>query len=234
MNTTFATRIKNAARAAVIATALGAAALGLAGTANAELYGNPNQAAPYWQHQELDNCVLMATADMVGEVTGEKVSEFEITAVATVTPSVVHPGTIYVPPIGSLDDPNQGMGTDPVDVLVLLQHYDLSGKLGGDLAEGMKDKFVVKTGMEAIAQYLKEGHKVMAIVNAQTIWGDTDGPFDKANHALVVTGIDTDKGIVHLNDSGNPKGRDYQVKIATFEKAWATSGQSIVVTDQTS
>jgi hypothetical protein len=233
MSTTFAS-IKNAARASAVATIVGAAALGLAGTANAELYGNPEKAAPYWQHQQLDNCVLMATADMVGELTGKKISEFEITAVATVTPSVVHPGTIYVPPIGSLDDPNQGMGTDPVDVLRLLQHYDLTGKLGGDLAKGTKDKFVVQTGMDALAQYLKDGHKIMAIVNAQTIWGDTKGPYDKANHALVVTGIDTDKGIVHLNDSGNPKGRDFQVKTATFEKAWATSGQSIVVTDQTS
>jgi hypothetical protein len=233
MNTTLAS-LKNAARAAAVATVVGAAALGLAGTANAELYGNPEKAASYWQHQQLDNCVLMATADMVGEIEGKKISEFEITAVATVTPSTVHPGTIYVPPVGSLDDPNQGMGTDPVDVLKLLQHYDLTGKLGGDLAKGIKDKYVVQTGMDALAQYLKEGHKVMAIVNAETIWGTTEGPFNKANHALVVTGIDTDKGIVHLNDSGNPKGRDFQVKLETFEKAWATSGQSIVVTDQTS
>ena len=233
MSTTFA-RMKDAARAATVATVVGAAALGLAGTAHADLYGNPEKAAPYWQHQQLDNCVLMATADMVGELKGKKISEFEITAVATVTPSVVHPGTIYVPPVGSLDDPNQGMGTDPQDVLRLLQHYDLTGKFGGDLAKNVDNKFVVQTGMDSLAEYLKEGHKIMAIVNAQTIWGTTDGPFDKANHALVVTGIDTDKGIVHLNDSGNPKGRDFQVQMATFEKAWATSGQSIVVTDQTS
>ncbi len=232
MSTTF-TRIKKIARAAAVATVVSGAALGLAGTANAELYGNPEKAAPFWQHQEFDNCVLMATADMVGEIKGSKISEFEITALATITPSVVHPGTVYIPPIGSLNDPNQGMGTDPVDVLVLLKHYDLSGKLGGDLGEEVKKDFVTATGMDAIAKYLKEGHKVMAIVNAQLIWGDTKGPFDKPNHALVVTGVDTDKDIVHLNDSGNPKGRDWQVDIETFEKAWATSGQSIVVTDQT-
>jgi hypothetical protein len=232
MRTTL-TRIKHIARTAVVAAALGAAALGLAGTANAELYGSPDTAARYWQQQNLDNCVLMSTADMIGQLTGEKISEIEITAVATVTPSVVHPGTIYVPPVGSLDDPNQGMGTDPIDMLVVLEKYDLSGKIGGDIAEGTKPKFVVKTGLEAVAGYLKEGRKAMAIVNAERIWG-TKGPYDKANHALVVTGIDTDKGIVHLNDSGNPDGRDFQVKIEMFEKAWATSGESIVVTDQKS
>ena len=120
MSTTFTARIKDAARAALVATALTGAALGLAGTAHAELYGNPEEAADFWQHQDFDNCVLMATADMIGELQGDMISEFEITATASITPSVVHPGTIYIPPIGSLDDPNQGMGTDPIDSLVLL------------------------------------------------------------------------------------------------------------------
>ena len=234
MSTTFTTRIKNTARATAVATMLGAAALGLSGTANADLYGNPEAAADYWQQQELDNCVLMATADMIGQLTGDQLSEFEITAVATVTPSVMHPGTIYVPPIGSLGDPNQGMGTDPVDSLILLEHYDLSGTVAGDIAEDIDQDFVSETGMDALADYLADGHKVMAIVNGQLIWGVDEGPFDTANHALVVTGIDTDEGIVHINDSGNPDGADWQVDIETFEEAWATSGQSLVITDQTS
>ena len=232
MNTTLAS-IKNAARAAAVATVVGAAALGLAGTANAELYGNPEKAASYWQHQQLDNCVLMATADMIGELKGKKISEFEITALASVTPSVMHPGTIYVPPIGSLNDPNQGMGTNPVDMLTILEKYDLSGKVGGDLAKDIKQDFVTATGLDAVKQYLKDGRKVMVIVNAETIWG-TQGNRDKADHAIVITGIDTDRGIVHLNDSGTKDGRDLQVKLETFERAWETSGQSIVVTDQKS
>ena len=234
MSTTFTTRIKDAARAALVATALTGAALGLAGTAHAELYGNPEEAADFWQHQDFDNCVLMATADMIGELQGDMISEFEITATASITPSVVHPGTVYIPPIGSLDDPNQGMGTDPIDSLVLLEKYGFSGKVGGDLAEEVDEEFTTETGMDALAQYLADGQKVMAIVNAQLIWGDTEGPFDEPNHALVVTGIDTDEGVVHLNDSGNPDGRDFQIDIETFERAWATSGQSIVVSDQTS
>jgi hypothetical protein len=36
--------------------------------------------------------------------------------------------------------------------------------------------------------------------------------------------------VVHLNDSGINSGRDEQVSIATFEKAWATGHQGAVVT----
>jgi len=36
--------------------------------------------------------------------------------------------------------------------------------------------------------------------------------------------------VVHLNDSGIRSGRDEQVSLTTFEKAWATSDNLAVVT----
>ena len=233
MSTTFTTRIENAARATLVATALTGAALGLAGTAHAELYGNPEEAADFWQHQEFDNCVLMATADMIGELQGEVISEFEITATASITPSVVHPGTIYIPPIGCLDDPNQGMGTDPIDSLVLLEKYGFSGKRG--LAEG--ERGVARRNRDGApsARAWPRASEAMAMVNPQLIWGSTEGASSTMpNHALVVTGIDTDEEEVVAQRRGNSDGRDFQIDIETFEHAWATSGQSIVVSDQMS
>ncbi len=47
---------------------------------------------------------------------------------------------------------------------------------------------------------------------------------------MVVTGIDTKAGVVHLNDSGAKAGRDEVVSMATFEAAWATSNNFAVVT----
>jgi hypothetical protein len=47
---------------------------------------------------------------------------------------------------------------------------------------------------------------------------------------VVVTGIDTKAGMVHLNDTGAKAGRDEQVSIATFEQAWDTSNDFAVVT----
>jgi hypothetical protein len=49
----------------------------------------------------------------------------------------------------------------------------------------------------------------------------------------VVTGIDTDKEVVHLNDPGAGHA-DEQVTIATFTNAWHTGQESIVVTAATS
>jgi hypothetical protein len=50
----------------------------------------------------------------------------------------------------------------------------------------------------------------------------------------VVTGVDTASGKVHLNDSGTPNGRDETVAIDAFAKSWATSGDQMIVTEQTS
>jgi hypothetical protein len=45
---------------------------------------------------------------------------------------------------------------------------------------------------------------------------------------VVVTGIDTKVGVVHLNDSGSNTGRDEQVRIATFEKSWTSQNFTVV------
>ena len=78
------TGIATAARAAGVAVLAGAVALGLAaGPAQAApgppdppsgagtLYGDPAAAAPFWRYQSYDDdCVEMAVADVVGELTG--------------------------------------------------------------------------------------------------------------------------------------------------------------------
>ena len=66
-------------------------------------------------------------------------------------------------------------------------------------------------------------------LNDKTIWNEP-GNRTQENHFVVVTGIDTKAGVVHLNDSGIKAGRDEQVPLATFEKAWATSDNFAVVT----
>ncbi|WP_414686254.1 hypothetical protein [Mycobacterium sp.] len=70
--------------------------------------------------------------------------------------------------------------------------------------------------------------KIIAWVNSAVIW-DTSDQRSKADHFLVVTGIDTNKEIVHLNDPGADHA-DARVSIATFMKAWKTGQESIVVT----
>ena len=85
--------------------------------------------------------------------------------------------------------------------------------------------------LQDVQQALEDGQKVIAGLNDETIW-NTPGERTKENHFVVVTGIDSADGVVHLNDSGIDTGRDEQVPVAEFEQAWATSHNFTVITTQ--
>lgn len=247
MRTNFKARI-----AAAVRTGMAAAFIGMAGTAGiagaavslaapapaspaprvetGTMYGDPTAAAAYWREQHYDDCALMSVADVVGQLTGHLPTEAEIIELAENTPSKTHPGSIYIQP-DSPSDATNGMGTSPEDELVLLAHYGITGVIT-DVETA--DETGVETGMEALKEYLADGRKIIAGVNAETIWDSEDGQRATSDHALVVTGVDTKNRIVHLNDSGTPDGRDEQVTIATFMKAWKTGGYRMIVTEQTS
>ncbi len=224
-----------AIRSATVTMAATAAAVVLAGTAHATpvvpgqsnspaLHGNPTAAAPYWRHQTLDDCALMATADVVGQLSGHEPSEHAIIRLAQETPSQAHAGSVYIPPTNK-HDPNSGNGTDPDDIPVLLAHYHLHGT-ATDAAHSAKTG--VPTGEDALIHDLDANDKIIVGLNAETIWHQS-GDHTTANHAVVVTGIDTARNIVHLNDSGTPSGRDEQIDLNTFLAAWKTSDDFMIV-----
>jgi hypothetical protein len=238
--TTIARKIALAAAGAVLA--LGVAA-GLAlslhtGTAQAaatRMYGDPAAAASYWRLQSLDDCGLMAAADVIGQLTKRDVSEREIVAVAQQLPSRTHRGPMYTLPKDSGDPNSTGYGTDPADLPALLAQYRITATFAG----ADDDDSGAETGMAALERYLAGGHKVIAGLNAELLWGIPVQTRDQsgnptADHAVVVTGVDTALGKVHLNDSGNPNGRDETVALDVFAKSWATSGDQVIVTEQTS
>jgi hypothetical protein len=231
------TKIATITKAVTLAAVAGAMALGLASEAQAAsgtMYGNPTAAAKFWHHQQYDDCVLMSTADVVGEMTGRQPSEVAIIQLAQATPSKVHPGSIYMKPTNK-KDPNSGQGTSFMDVPQMLAHYGIASKWT-DAEEAAHTG--IPTGMEALESLLGSGHKVIVSINAEMIWhvpiqakDEQGNPF--SDHGVVVTGVDTAKGVVHLNDSGNPDGRDEQIPMAVFVKAWSTSDQFMVFTTST-
>ena len=85
--------------------------------------------------------------------------------------------------------------------------------------------------MGTLEQDLAGGHKVIAALNAETIWNYPPGNGDRTtpDHAVVVTGVDTGANIVHVNDSGTPDGRNEQIPMATFSQAWTTSDDLLIV-----
>lgn len=196
-----------------VAALLVAAAIGLPGVAHAEMYGNPGAAAPYWRYQHQEDCGLMSVADVVGQLTGREPTQIGIELRGIFTKSESHRGPVY------LFD-----GTSPEDMVMLLGKY------------GIQSELTTGNSMQTVEQDLAGGHKVIAALNAETIWNYPPGKGQRTNadHAVVVTGVDTDANVVHLNDSGTPNGRDEQIPMATFTQAWATSNNLLIVTDQTS
>jgi hypothetical protein len=214
--------IAKTAAAAVVA----AVVLGLAGPAHATsgpMYGDPAAAAKYWRYQQYwDDCILMASADVVGEVTGAEPSEEDIIDRAQSTPSSQGAYPIYTRPANP-KDPNSGQGTWFRDIPTLLATYNVGA--------------VIKRGsVEELEQQLGAGHKVIASVNGEIIWHKPVEDKDKNgnpthNHAVVVTGVDTGNEVVHLNDSGSRTGRDSQIPLALFIQAWDAGNELMVVTN---
>jgi hypothetical protein len=194
------------------------------------LYGDPTAAARFWRYQELDDdCVPMAVADVVGQLTGDQPSEQAIVAQAESTPSTVHKGPIYTKP----GKHKGGDGTSFADEPALLAHYGIHA-VNSYHEDGPKGG--APTPMDVLEQALATGRKVIVGVNAELIWGKpakdkAASGRPEANHAVVVTGIDSATGVVHLNDSGSTRGRDEQVPIDVFVRSWASSGDQMTATD---
>ena len=84
-----------------------------------------------------------------------------------------------------------------------------------------------------LSTYLESGYDIIATVDGDEVWYSkdddaVDGGTD-VNHALVVTGIDTTRGVVVLNDPGDPDGKGHEVPLNTFLDAWADGGNEAIV-----
>lgn len=185
------------------------------------VFGDPGSVAKYWFAQTLeDNCGLVSVADVVGELTGQEPTEQQLIALALETPSVVNSGPIYAP----LKDPSHNNGNGGIsmgDLIVLLGHYGIKSAM-------VDSTEPERTGLDAIEHYLTANRKIIAFVNSAVVW-DTSDQRTKPDHFLVVTGVDTNREIVHLNDPGADHA-DEQIPVAAFLKAWHTGDDSIVVT----
>ncbi len=190
-------------------------------TAASGVYGDPEAAADYWQQQSLeDNCGLASVADVVGEITGHAPTEKQIIKLAQHTPSVIRDGPIYAPTGDPAHEADNG-GIDMADAVVLLDHYGIKSRM-------TYDKHPEEVGLASLERYLGADRKVIAWVNSGTIL-DTSDQRTAPDHFLVVTGIDTNKEIVHLNDPYADHANT-KVSIDRFMTAWKIGQESIVVT----
>lgn len=173
------------------------------------LYGDPGWASRFWWAQTGNDCTLGSSSDVVGQISGSAPSERQIIARAEQL-HLYNPATA-----GGGGGP---ITRDPQLMTRLLASY------------GIPSAFRTSQSMAALEADLGAGRAVIAGVDAPFIWNVTDPRSNPANdrdsyqvdHAVAVTGVDTATGIVYLNDTGDARvGREEQVPIAVFEKAWS-------------
>ncbi|AKK27066.1 hypothetical protein AB431_10695 [Mycobacterium sp. EPa45] len=194
-------------------------------------YGDPTTNAAWWQKQTIDNdCVLIAVASALGQLSGTMPSEAAIVDVAKNTPSVVNPASpMYV---GSKAETGFG-GVKLEDAVALLQKYGLAAQLvtyvDPALPGEAPNKATLTDGARALLDVeaaLAGGEAVIAIVNAQIIYTAAGNayptPFFEANHAIQVTGVDISTGKVYVND-GNLMTGSTPISIGAFMWGWMGS-----------
>ncbi|MCX4671956.1 C39 family peptidase [Streptomyces sp. NBC_01381] len=176
--------------------------------------GNPGEAMGVWQqHQGEGACAIGAQGMVLEYLTGQRISEEELTAEA------------------AAEDGFDGTGTAPDDLGNLLERH------------GVPVQQVEDASLEQLEGVLAEGEAAIVGLDADEIWapghdagddtvGDLPGiPGQGANHAVWVTGIDhsdPEHPMVVLNDSGHPEGQGLQVPLEEFMGAWQDSGNLLV------
>ncbi|WIM67720.1 papain-like cysteine protease family protein [Corynebacterium breve] len=120
--------------------------------------------------------------------------------------------------LGLVDDISQGMYM--VDLNTLLNDAGVPAEYG-------------QGSMDELNELLDDGYGVIVAVDSGEIWGDpadAAGEDNMSDHALVVTEIDTNTGMVTLADPGHPDGNGLQVSIEDFEDAWQDSSYEWITT----
>lgn len=169
-----------------------------------DVHGDPMAEIPYHQAQVSDNdCLPTSVAMVATEALGVDVPQADLVALA---------------------DELELLGPDGMSLdggVTLLEQYGL-------------DAEVQAGSLDDLRTLLDAGTPVIIGLDADDLYGQGDQPFadDFAmGHAVVITGIDDEAGLVYINDPGFPDGAGVAVSIDEFEDAWIDGGNSMIVVD---
>lgn len=169
-------------------------------------HGNPIDDSTVWHEQTTDFTCGVVSSEMVMKMFGLEISEAELVFEATAE--------------GLLTE--DGMSIDGIQKL--LENHGIETHVGsGNISD--------------LAQELDAGHKIVIPLDSGEIWKEDsqweDLLNEHADHAVVLTGIDTDSipPKVFLNDPGHPDGESMGVDLDIFVDAWKDSGNQYIATN---
>ncbi|MCV7230560.1 C39 family peptidase [Mycolicibacterium komossense] len=221
--------------APVTQTVVGAVTSAARDVEQGRMYGNPALNSKYWVAQSSSNCVLMATAMVIGQLTGKTPTEAQIVFEASTTPSVDPDRAGRNMYLGL----KSNEGVDRQDAMKLLANHGINSTLTtypGDPDAALE---VVKAALD------RPDQAVMVSIDADYIWSRLDprqrptaDVANTTNHMVALVGVDTSTNTVYLNDSGwdtvnpatgRPWGQNEAVPLDVFIKAWSAGDYRTIV-----
>lgn len=173
--------------------------------------GNPSEYEHSWFFQEHNGyCVPSSITQVIEAQTGHTIHSYD---------DVVREAHALGIPVGDT-------GMTMPQAQVVLTHFGIPSHVETPASQ--------QQAITDLANYLEHGRSVILSVNASPIWyhSDTiDNPSGHADHALVVSAINTQTGVVTLSDPGTQYGNEEQVPLEVFLDAWHASGDQMLVTD---
>ncbi|MEV8143947.1 hypothetical protein [Specibacter sp. NPDC078709] len=172
-----------------------------------QLVGDPAGDSQYWFEQAANGfCLPASIAQIVAEYTGQPVSdESEFVEIANEL-GVFSVGMDGVP------------GVTMDGGVAILNEAGVPARLDfGDL--------------DTLSQDLTAGYNIIVAIDSGEIWSGEAAEDNAADHAVVVTGINYERGTVILSDPGTPGGNFEEVPIDLFMNAWSDSDNAMIVCD---
>ncbi len=168
------------------------------------VHGDPMADIDYHQAQASTNdCLPTSVAMVLSEVTGDDVLAGDLVDLANEL------------------DVLGADGMSMADGVTLLEHYGVDAE--------------VETGtLDDLREMLDADRPVIIGLDADDLYGMGDAPFADdmvSGHAVVITGIDDETGMVYINDPGFPDGAGVAIPIDEFADAWADSDNSMITID---
>jgi hypothetical protein len=168
------------------------------------VHGDPMAEIPYHQAQVGSNdCLPTSVAMILTEATGITVDQGEVVDLAN--------------ELGLLGETGMSMEGG----LQLLEHWGVEAE--------------VQTGsMDSLRDMLDSETPVIIGLDSDDLYGQGDQPFSDdlvAGHAVVITGIDDEAGLVYINDPGFPDGAGIAIPIEQFEDAWQDADNTMIVAE---
>ncbi len=170
------------------------------------VHGDPMAEKPYHQAQAgANDCLPTSVAMVLTEATGNTVAAEDVVDLANELAL---------------------LGPDGMTLeggLALLDHYGVDAE--------------VQTGnVEDLRAMLDAGKPVIIGLDSDDLYGAGDQPFSDdlvAGHAVVITGIDDEAGLIYINDPGFPDGAGVAISIDDFEDAWKDADNTMIVAETT-